>query len=125
MSATLLTKLNMPENTRKIFHAVITRVRGRQWADMILGHVTESPVESRRVYLPITTEARRLSRENYHCAQCSTNLTDDEIDDMTFRHDGEVSFYLCDKCQREAFLSAPEEALEPSNIRPVLTHDED
>lgn len=125
MSATLLRRLDMSETTRHTFHATITAQYGRDLANLIFGKVKEPALvapstESRQIYLPFGTEDREYSIEHQVCVQCETYLGDDEILSSTFLHKGQLSFYMCDCCQRDAFFSS-----EPKKEPVKLTHKRD
>ena len=115
MSATLLRRIDMSESTRQTFHAVVSKTYGKARADLIFGKITASPVANttRRVYMPVSTEARQKSRDTKTCAQCSTDLRLSEIASNTYRYQGKISFYLCNCCQREAFLSGNDQSEQP------------
>jgi len=116
MTATILRRLDMSETTRKTFHEAVTQTHGRIWADLTFGKVIETHT-SRKVYLPISRSARDASLQTCTCAKCFTDLTSSEVEVNTYRYKGQATFYLCDDCQREAFVSGPDTKPAPRKTR--------
>lgn len=124
MSATFLRRLDMNESTRRLFHETATTLKGRIQADLIFGRVSQSPLATKRqVYIPLTKEERELSRSQCTCAKCTVDLTSVEIKSNTFEFEGKTSFYLCDKCHREIFLTGSSKPPAPRQSRVEVDDD--
>lgn len=106
MSAKLLQRSELSPQVRRIYHQIVTRVKGSLWADYLAGHVEET-FNFVPQYLRFDILDREYSLRHYACVQCRHEIHDLEVSECTFHYsNGDPALYVCSKCQVENFLTS-------------------